>query len=483
MSTPIDTFSPAHAMLAALQARQISAVELLDMHLTRIAAHNPALNAIVTHHEAQARAQARQVDAALAAGQSPDRLWALTGLPITIKDNIPVAGLPTTNGLRERAGNIATRSAPSAQRLLDAGAVLLGKTNLSTNAGDWQAENALFGRTNNPWDPTRTPGGSTGGGGAALAAGMTPLELGTDIGGSIRIPAAFCGVYGHRPSDGIVPWVWRPNPGRVLNVHGPLARSPLDLELALGLLAGPENGEERGWRLDPAVARHQAIRDFRVAVLPSIGWVPLEEEVGAAQDDLISVLRGQGTEVKVAQPEGFDPDAHERLYAALLAAMECEGMDEAKRAAFAAAMRHSPNRFGAAQAEGATAMAPQYLALLQERERYRHMFREFFRHYDLVLTPMSPVPAFTHIPEGVPLPERTLAVGGRTMHYEQLSVYPGIATVSGLPATAFPWGVTRAGLPIGMQVVGPYLEDRTPLRFAQLLERQYGGFTPPPRLA
>ena len=158
-------------------------------------------------------------------------------------------------------------------------------------------------------------------------------------------------------------------------------------------------------------------------------------------------------------------------------------MDEDQRASFATDMRRSPNRFGAAQAEGATASAPQYLALLQERERYRGMFREFFRHYDLLLTPMSPVPAFPHIPEGVPLPERTLAAGGRTMHYEQLSVYPGIVTVSGLPATAFPWGATRAGLPIGMQAVGPYLEDRTPLRFAQLLERQHGGFAPPPGLA
>ena len=480
MSAPIDTFSPAHAMLAAMQARQISAVELLDMHLARIAEHNPALNAIVTHNEAQARAEAERVDAALAAKQSIGRL---AGLPLTIKDNIPVAGLPTTNGLPEQAGNIATRSAPSAQRLLDAGAVLLGKTNLSTNAGDWQAENALFGRTNNPWDRTRTPGGSTGGGGAALAAGLTSLELGTDIGGSIRIPAAFCGVYGHRPSDGIVPRVWQPNPGRVLNVHGPLARSADDLELALEVLAGPANGEELGWRLELSSARHQAPHEFRIAVLPPIGWVLLDDQVQAAQEDLIGMLRGQGTMVEMAQPEGFEPDAHERLYAALLAAMECEGMDEDQRAAFAAEMRRSPNRFGVAQAEGATASAPQYLALLQERERYREMFREFFRHYDLLLTPMSPVPAFPHIPEGVPLPERTLAVGGQTMHYEQLSVYPGIATVSGLPATAFPWGATRAGLPIGMQAVGPYLKDRTPLRFAQLLERQHGGFAPPPGLA
>lgn len=477
MNPEIGVYATVTALRAALLERRVSAVELLEAHLRRIARINPALNAIVAVDEAAARARAREADALLARGCP---LGTLHGVPITIKDNIDVAGWSTTHGLVERAAAVAPASAPAARRLLAAGTVLLGKTNLSTNAGDWQAENPLFGRTNNPWDPARTPGGSTGGGAAALAAGLTALELGTDIGGSIRVPAAFCGLYGHRPSDGLVPRRTTPNPAIVLNVQGPLARSADDLELALAAIIGPDLGEDAAWRLHLSPPRHRTLAGFRVAVLPYADWLPVDAQIRGALDDLAGHLRRVGARVEVASPDGWDLVEHERLYASLLAVMECAGLGDEERRAFVETARRSSNRFGEAQALGAAATAAQYLRMIDERERYRSAYRAFFERWDILLTPVEPVVAFPHIPETVPLHARTLPVDQGTMHYEQLSVYPGVATLSGQPATAFPWGRTREGLPIGLQAIGPYLEDLTTLRFAGLLEAAFGGFTPPP---
>ena len=312
-ATTINAFASAHAMLAALQAGQISATELLELHLARIARYNPQINAIVTPNEEQARLRAAEADAAYARGES---LGPLHGLPLTIKDCIEVAGLLTTAGVPERAEAISMQNGPVAPWILDAGAVLMGKTNVPPYAGDWQANNEVFGRTNNPWDLSRTPGGSTGGGAAALAAGLTPLEFGSDIGGSIRIPAAFCGVYGHRPSDtaapryGHVPGSPLPNAAAVMAVQGPLARSAVDLELALDVIAGPIVGEDVAWRLALPPARHTSLADFRVAILPQAPWLPVDAEITAALDDLAARLSRagctgrSGTALRPAQARG-----------------------------------------------------------------------------------------------------------------------------------------------------------------------------------
>lgn len=481
----IDPFTSASAMAAALRSRQISAVELLELHLGRIARYNPALNAIVIPTEERARHRAAAADAAAAHGRW---LGPLHGLPITIKDCIDTAGIPTTAGVPARVATPAAADAPVARRVLGAGAVLLGKTNVSTNAGDWQAENALFGRTNNPWDLSRTPGGSTGGGAAALAAGLTSLEFGSDIGGSIRVPAAFCGLHGHRPSDtavpryGYVPGWPAYNPAMVLNVLGPLARGAVDLELALDVIAGPVVGEDTAWRLDLPPPRAEKLSGFRVALLPFVDWLPVNASIGAALDAVAALLRGLGARVAEAAPDGFDLRAHEELYTALLGIMELStrGIDEAERAALAEEARRSANPFGPATARGLTASAADLLAMLDARERCRAAFRAFFTHWDVLLAPLTLTPPFHHIPETVPLGERTLLIDGTPVPYERMTVYPGVATLPGLPATAFPCGRTTDGLPIGLQAIGPYLEDRTPIRFAELLERELGGFTPPP---
>ena len=482
----IDAYSSATALLAALRARRISAVELLALHLERIARLNPGLTAIAIANEEGARRQAAEADAALARG---DTACPLLGLPLTVKDSIDVRGLPTTSGLPERAGSVAAETAPAAARLLQAGAVLLGKSNMPPNAGDWQSGNALFGLTRNPWDPAYTPGGSTGGGAAALAAGLTALELGTDVGGSIRLPAAFCGVYGHRPSDGLVPRQGvvpgspLPNPAMTLNVIGPLARDAADLALALEVLAGPSGGEETAWSLRLPPARHAALAEFRVAMLPTEDWLPVDLEILAAQEELAAKLRALGARVHVAAPEGFSLYAHQELYSALGGAVVLAELPPEVRERVAAELRRSSDPLDQAEARGAGASLADYFALLERRERCRLGFARFFRDHDVLLAPIAPVPPFRHIPDQVPMGERSLDVAGRRIPYGRLWVYPGLATLPGLPATAFPCGRTRGGLPIGLQAVGPSLEDRTPLRFAALLAEAFGGFSPPPGFA
>jgi len=366
----------------------------------------------------------------------------------------------------------------------------VGKTNVPPYAGDWQTDNPLFGRTNNPWDLARTPGGSTGGGAAALAAGLTPLEFGSDIGGSIRIPAAFCGVYGHRPSEtalprnGHFPGSPLPNSGAVMSVQGPLARAAEDLELALDVVAGPEVGEDVAWRLALPPARHARLSGYRVAVLPPLDWLPVADEIMMAQESLVDALSRAGATVATAAPNGFgDLRDYYALYRSLLWVSMSAGWSEERRSTLAEGTRKGigHDSFGQADISGLKASAADYLAWLDRRERYRAAYRAFFRSWDVLLAPATPCPAFEHT--DFPFEQRRLEINGQSMTYDLLSAYPAVATLAGQPATAFPVGLTRAGLPIGLQAVGPYLEDRTPIRFAALVAQELGGFRRPPGFA
>jgi amidase len=468
-------------MLDALNKRQVSAVELLDLHLRRIERYNPAINAIVTFDDEHAQQAAKAADEARARGEH----GALLGLPVTIKDTIDVKGLPGTAGVERYRDRRPEQDAPLAARVRAAGAVIIGKTNVPPYAGDWQATNPVFGRTHNPWDLSRSPGGSTGGGAAALAAGLTPLEFGSDIGGSIRIPAAFCGVFGHKPSEtavprsGHFPGTSLPNAATVLSVLGPLARDASDLELALDVIVGPEVGEDTSWHLQLPPARHQQLVDFRVAVLPPLPWLPVDAEILAAQDAYISALHRAGCHVETVVPEGFgDFSDWYELYLKLLFAMMFVGEQDHKRRQQAEMMRLSGDRYLKASADGIMAGASDYIIWHGQREAYRALWRAFFREWDVLLTPANVVPAFPHT--DVPFQQRTLTINGLTVPYSRQSTYAGIATLAGQPATAFPVGMTSTGLPIGLQVIGPYLEDYTPIRFAGLVTRELGGFRCPP---
>jgi amidase len=488
MSAP-DTFATATEMLAALRARRVSAVELLEQHRRRIERVNPTLNVIVEPDLERAAQAAEDADARRARGEDAP----LLGLPMTLKESINVKGLRTTAGMSEWKEARVEYDAPVTARVRAAGSVLMGKTNVPMMLADWQANNPVYGRTNNPWDLGRSPGGSTGGA-AAVAAGLTPLEYGSDIGGSIRVPAAFCGVYGHRPSETALPRSGQfpipplPNAAVVMGVQGPLARSAEDLEIGLDVAAGPDTGEDVAWRLALPPARHDRLAEFRVAVLPVVDWIATDAEHLAALDTLAARLGRLGCQVKTTQPESLgDLRRHHALYLTLLAAVTSARLPEERRRARLETLRTRDDEWTAAERRGIESAAPEYLAWTGQREHYRAAWRAFFREWDVLLAPAWLGSAFPHRDEPWPTtPESlrgTVEINGAPVLYHHGLVYPGVSTLAGQPATAFPAGLTHGGLPIGLQAIGPYLEDRTPIRFVGLVAREFGGFTRPPAFA
>jgi amidase len=483
----IHAFASATELLAALSAKHVSASELVALYEARIAEHNPQLNVIVERNPDAASA-ARDVDARRARGEP----GLLLGLPITLKESMNVRGLRTTVGMKMWEHQRAERDGAIAARTRVAGAVLLGKTNVPPMLADWQADNAVYGRSNNPWDLTRTPGGSTAGA-AAVAAGLTALEYGSDLAGSIRVPASLCGVYGHRPSDtalprsGQFPFAPPPTNSRVLAVQGPLARSAEDLTLGFDAVAGAEGGEEVAWRLSLPPPRHARLADFRVAVLPLADWVPIDPAIVEVQERLVTRLRAHGCKVGYAQPSSLgDHRESYALYQTLLTIMTSVGVPEEQRQARLAQLRARDARddlSAAAELRGVESSASDYLSLLVARERIRLAWRAFFQAWDVLLAPAFWQLAFPHLsfkwpPEGAePL---QVEIAGQLVPYGLGSFYPHLATLPGLPATAFPVELSRTGLPVGLQAIGPYLEDRTPIHFTGLVAQQWGGFAAPP---
>jgi amidase len=479
----------AKELVSALNGRKLSAVELLDRLIARIEKYDPQLNALVVRDFDRAREAAETADAALARG---DR-QALLGVPITIKESYNIAGLPTTWGIPMFKDFRPTEDALTVARVRAAGAVILGKTNVPIRLGDWQSYNEIYGTTNNPWDSRRTPGGSSGGSAAALAAGYGPLSLGSDIGGSLRAPAHYCGVYAHKPTSGLVPLRGHTPPSLPplpreldLTVAGPMARSAVDLALLLDVLAGPD--EQTGgiaYRLALPPARHEDLKSFRVLVIDTHPLLPTASTITAALDRLSERLAKAG--VKVARTSPAIPDLAEsaRLYMRLLASvLAARWPDDLYRQTKAAAEALEPGdkSLTAERIRGAVLSHRDWLAADGARARLQWQWRELFREWDVVLCPPMPTPAFPH-DHSSPDYARHIEIDGKEYPYFDQLVWPEIATTPGLPATVAPIERSPAGLPIGVQIVGPYLEDRTTIAFAELIEREFGGFVPPPGYA
>jgi amidase len=478
----MNPFASATELLADLRAGTFTASDLTDLYIRRIEMYDTKLNAVVVRDFARARQAARVAD--------QGGVGLLRGLPITLKESINVSGLGTTCGVPDWKTFVSEHDAPAWSRLRAAGAVLMGKTNVPPMLADWQSANPIYGRTNNPWDLARTPGGSSGGSAAALAAGLTALEVGSDIGGSIRVPAAFCGVYGHRPSETLLPRSGQlpmpplPNAAVVMGVQGPLARSAEDLELALSVLAGADVGEDVAWRVELPAARHARLPDFRVGVLPAIPWVPVDDEISAALESLAARLSALGATVKRVQPDRMeDWREHHLLYRSLLAAVTGARLDPETRKQRIEMWRKPDNEFTRATVRGLEGTAGDYIVWNGKREQYRSAWRAFFRDWDVLLAPALNVLAYPHVERAWPPDESEMAltftIGTEIVPYERGLVYPATSTLAGQPATAFPVGRSREGLPIGLQAIGPYLEDRTPIAFAALLAREIGGFVKP----
>jgi amidase len=475
--------------LAQIRSGAMSAQQAVEHCIARIESVNPAINAVVARDFERARDRARAADAATVRGA----FWGpLHGLPVTIKDSLETEGLVTTSGAPALRGYRPKQNAVSVQRLVDAGAIILGKTNLPLYAGDWQSDNAVYGRTNNPWNPERTVGGSSGGAAAALAAGLVPLELGSDIAGSIRTPAHYCGVYGHKPTHGIVPVRGHiPGPPGTktepdLAVVGPMARSAADLELALDVLAGPDVLEAPGWRLELPPARAESLKDFRVGVWLEDPLSPLDAAVRRELEATIKALRPHARIVDVKLPFALADIVP--MYTRLLMGVMSAGMPRSlHRLSRVAALYYDLAEFiglkvdpvASAYARGMVQSHEDWVRTHEARNRLRWRCNELFQQIDVLLTPVVPITAFSH-QTGVPFHKRRITINGQPRPYLDHIPWIALATLAGLPATSAPVGVASDGLPVNLQIIGPALGDRTTLRFAQLMAQVRGGFQAPP---
>jgi amidase len=481
--TDDPTFSDATALTAALRAGTVSSVELLDAALDRVGRYGPALNAVVTLDADRARDRARAADAASARGES----WGpLHGLPMTVKDVWETAGLRTTSGAPELADHVPDTDAEGVARLRRAGAVIFGKTNTPLYAGDVQTFNDVFGITNNPWDTTRTPGGSSGGAAAALAAGLTPLEFGSDIGGSIRTPSHLCGTFGLKPSWGVVPsrgHIPGP-PGSLIetdvNAGGPMARSVRDLELALGVLAGPLPDRAAGWRLElPPAPSGLHVADLRIDVVADDETFPVSAEVRGAVRGLADQLADAGAQVQERPFPVLLGDMF-RSWQDLVLPIIGAGLPAGTYEEFAGlAGLMTDDDVGSRSVRALVLSHRDHLAADQVRQQQRARWDDHFATVDVVLAPPMQVAAFPHDTRETS-PIRTVDVDGRTISHLDLSVWCGAIGAMLLPVVAVPAGTTSGGLPVGVQVIGPYLSDRCTLAAADAISAVAGGFTPPP---
>ncbi|RZN32630.1 amidase [Bradyrhizobium sp. Leo121] len=477
-SSKIDqrlAFASATELLLRLRNKEFSARALLEFHIERLEKVNGSINAVIFTDLAAARARADEADAVAAKGQT----WGpLHGLPVTVKESNNVAGWPTTYGDPALKDFIAPRSAVIIDRLRSAGAIIFGKTNVPLNLIDWQSYNAIHGTTRNPWDLNRTPGGSSGGASAALAAGLTPLELGSDAGGSIRMPAHFCGVFGHKPTPGIVPDIGNERAGSLIGndlvTSGPLARSVADLSLALNILAGPAGDAASGWRLELPEPRATRLRDFRISIITNSPVAEVDEPYRAAIRALAARLREEGASVVEEALPFTDHASYHATYVQLLRGSATARLPVA---VFDNAVRRSEEQGANVTPyvlQTARAYAQRHRDWLLAEERRAHLKRDwadFFERFDVVIAPATVSAAFP-IDETKPREERTLRVNGHDVDYNDQLFWAGLATLPSLPATAVPIGSVD-GLPIGVQIIGPHLHDRTTLAFAAELERFY----------
>jgi amidase len=474
-------FSSAIALARAIKRREIGSRELTELYFARIDRLNGAINAVIAEDRDGALARAREADEALARGED----WGpLHGVPITVKESYDVAGFRTTWGVPEMRNNLAHTDALAIERLKNAGAIVMGKTNVPLRLADFQSYNEIYGTTNNPWDKDRTPGGSSGGSAAALAAGLTGFEMGSDIGGSIRNPSHFCGVFGHKPTWNLLPPRGHALPGTYappdISVIGPLARSAEDLALAIDLLAKPDDIASRGLEVRlPRLSR--PLGELRVAVWSNDDFAPVADEVRARVERVARSLEDCGARVShTARPEFAAAETHEVFQYLLQSTMASRMSDADYAATQAAVARFSPDdqRAGALTARASVLSFRDWSRWNHQRYRMRRQWATFFEHFDVLLTPMMATSAFKH--DHRPFGERTIQVNGQTRPYFEQVFWAGLPGVSFLPATVIPTGVDDMGLPIGVQIVGPEYGDLITIGVAERLERIGYAFTPPP---
>ena len=446
---------PARELARKIAGRELSAVEALDTCLARIERRNPELNAVVSLDVEAARRQAVAADTVLARGES---LGPLHGVPLTLKDGNDVAGLRTTIGT-ERFDRVADEDGTVATRLRAAGAIIIGHTNVPAFLADYQSANTIFGRTSNPWNLGRTAGGSSGGAAAAVAAGLTSLEIVSDLGGSIRLPAHFCGVYGLKPTERRVPMTgfFRLPPGaprtvRILSCLGPLARDLDDLALALSIVAGPDGVDTEVPPVPLVVEAAPGIADLRIAYATNVPGAVVASSLRERVERVASLAVSAGARVEESLP-ACDWEAANALFRDLVSAITSERGD--KDLAW-------------------------YFAALDRRDRVASAWDSFFNDFDALLMPPAMTAAFPHCEPGAPL-----TVDGKRVPYFGQGAVLAMGNLAGLPALVAPAGQDIEGLPVGVQIVGPRWSEMRLLGVCRTLEsvQALPGFRPPPDLS
>ncbi|HEX4985253.1 MAG TPA: amidase [Burkholderiales bacterium] len=477
-----NAFLTARKLAALVRSRKASSVDLLDLYLERIGRHNPKVNAVVVLDEKRAREQARKADRAAKKGGS---LGPLHGVPMTVKESFDLAGHPTTWGRADMKGNVAAKNALAVQRLIDAGAIVFGKTNVPVMLSDWQTFNPVYGTTNNPWDTARIPGGSSGGAAAALAAGLTGMELGSDIGASIRNPAHYCGVYGHKPTFKLCPIDGHNLPPGLavkdMLVIGPMARGADDLEISLRLIGQPGATDARGVRVALAKPKPD-VRKLRIGVLTTAATAEVDDSVQAAVLAAARAFAKHGAKVSDSARPDFDLHEAHRTFIHLLRGATSSALNDAQFARqreLDAKAKPGDDRYETWMMHANTMPVREWHAWNEKRERIRRAWAQYFDEWDLLLCPAAATPAFPHN-QGGERWERMVMVNGRPQPSTTQMFWAGYPGMAYLPSTVAPAGFSREGLPIGVQIVGPLYGDLATIAAARFLEREHLAFSPPP---
>ncbi|MET7935538.1 amidase [Streptomyces sp. NPDC005322] len=471
------THHSATEQLHALEQREVSSRELTLAHVDRIDRH-PQYNAVVTVDRDGALAAAAAADELRARGRDGG---ALLGLPVTVKDALETKGLRTTCGAPDLERHIPGQDADAVARLRNAGAVILGKTNTPPMCQDIQTSNPLFGTTPNPHDPQYTAGGSSGGSAAAVAAHLTPLDIGSDLAGSLRLPGHYCGVHTLRTSQGIVPLRGHlPRPPGWLSTSdllalGPLARSAADLGLALQVLAGPSPQDSLAWRLELPAPRPDRLQEYRIGIWADDPHCPVDTETRALLEHVATALHTLGVPVDSTTRPVSMADS-DRLFHTLMFAGSTAGAPAdtfAAETAAAADLTPEDQSPRASYLRARTMRHRDWLLANEERQRLRRQWAAYFTGIDVLITPAAPTPA---VPDQshLPLPDRHITVDGERRGYWTQTTWLNLAAPAHLPAATIPAGRSTTGLPLGLQLIGPYLADRTVLHIAGLLTEALG---------
>ncbi len=470
----------AEETVSALKSRKIGSLELLDLMVKRQSELDGETNAIIETHIDEARAAAKAFDDGKSTG------GALAGLPMTIKESFEVEGFHTNAGIPDLADYVSRTDSDVAARAKAEGAIIWGKTNVPLATADHQTYNPIYGVTRNPWNLERTVGGSSGGSAAALACGFTALEIGSDIGGSIRLPSHYCGVWGHKPTYDVVSGVGHvpPFPGthpfEALAVNGPMARNAADLELGMNILAGAPSGS--AWKLDLPRPPQTKLSEFRVAVCTD--WFPVDPAYAQAIENFANELEKQGatvTRLKQAPPV----EHYEDLYISALFAVIGSSVPEVELEAYErAASRHPKGSLPDRVARATRSSLAEYSLMVDQQNKVKAIWADWFKSFDIFLCPVAMTVAFAHQTEDghgpVPQMDRVLDVAGEKLPYMENLYWPGVATLAHLPATVRPLPEMVRGMPAGVQCIGPAFGDYQTLRFAALCDEAFGGFVTPP---